>query len=131
MTANTFGIHQSTVSKLMLKVSQSITEISWPKISLSAQKSKRNHKKKFSKLEVKFDMTQALGVIDGTHIPIQRIQRPMENSKEYFNYKGFNSLSVQVLFDFPGVSMDIARGQAHKYAKFSEKLNRFFYIRIT
>ena len=80
MIANTFGIHQSTVSKLMLKVSQSITEISWPKISQSAQKSKRNHKKKFLKLEVKFDMTQALGVIDGT---LSNTENTETHGKEY------------------------------------------------
>nr|XP_047144641.1 uncharacterized protein LOC105846427 [Hydra vulgaris] len=41
-------------------------------------------------------MPQPFGFIDGTHIPIRR---PLESSQDYFNYKGFHSISVQANCD--------------------------------
>nr|XP_047138803.1 putative nuclease HARBI1 [Hydra vulgaris] len=49
-------------------------------------------------------MPQALGFIDGTHIPIRR---PLESSQDYFNYKGFHSISVQAICDSKGIFMDV------------------------
>lgn len=49
-------------------------------------------------------MIQAMGCIDGTHIPIKR---PIENSQDYFCYKQFYSLNVQAVCDYKGFFMDV------------------------
>ena len=58
--------------------------------------------RKVSEFEAKFGMTQALGCIDGTHIPIKC---PSENSQAFFCYKQFHSLSVQAVCDHKGYFM--------------------------
>ena len=52
-------------------------------------------KKKVFYFEVKFGMPQVFGAIDGTHISIQR---PTENSQDFFSYKG-------LIFDFSSSSL--------------------------
>ena len=47
-------------------------------------------------------MTQALGCIDGTHIPLKT---PTVNSQDYYNYKQFHSLNVQGVYDCKGYFM--------------------------
>lgn len=103
MTANTFGIHQSTVSKVIIEVCTCITKYLGPRY-LRLPKTEEEMKQKVSQFELKFGMPQAFGAIDGTHIPIQR---PTENSQDYYNYKGFFSISVQAVCDFRGIFMDI------------------------
>jgi hypothetical protein len=55
-------------------------------------------RRKVSKFELKFGMTQAFGCIDGTHVP----KRPQINSQDYFIYKQFFSLNVQAVCDSKG-----------------------------
>ena len=59
---------------------------------------------KVSEFEAKFGMIQAMGCIDGTHIPIKR---PIQNSQDYFCYKQFYSLNVQAICDYKGLFMDV------------------------
>ena len=59
MTANTFGIHQSTVSKAMLEVCQSITKYLGPKFHWLPKK-EEEMEEKLSRFEVKFGMAQIL-----------------------------------------------------------------------
>ena len=103
MTANTFGIHQSTASKVILEVCKAITTNLGPAL-LYMLKTEEEMKQKVSQFEVKFGMPQAFDAIDGNHIPIQR---PSENSQDHFNYKKFFSISVQAVCDYRGIFMDI------------------------
>ncbi|XP_065679823.1 putative nuclease HARBI1 [Hydra vulgaris] len=114
ITANAFGIHQCTVSKVVLEVCEAITYHLGPKIYLP--KDKREMKNKVSEMETKFNMPQ-------THF---LIRRPLESSQDYFNYKGF-SISVQAICDSKGIFMDVDckwPGSLHDAKVFSNsKLN--------
>ena len=50
---------------------------------------------------------QAVGAIDGTHIPIIR---PQYSSADYYNRKGFYSIIMQGLVDFRGIFMVVYIG---------------------
>lgn len=82
MTANTFGIHQCTVSKTIVEVCRAINLHLRPTY-LSLPKDVDEMRRKVSEFQFKFGMTQAFGCIDGTHISIKR---PQINSQDYFNY---------------------------------------------
>ena len=103
MTANTFGIALSTVSKHITEVCYAIAKHLGPKY-VYLPRNKDEMREKAAEFEAKFGMPQAFGCIDGTHI---RIRRPVCNSQEYFNYKQFFSLSVQAVCDFQGYFMDV------------------------
>ena len=92
MTANTFGIHQCTVSKTIIKVSNAINSIMGPQF-LHLPKSVNDMQETVSEFEQKlFGIIQAFGCIDGTRI---QIKRPTENSRDYFCYKQYFSLNIQ------------------------------------
>ena len=103
MTANTFGIHQSTTSKVIMEVCEAIVTHLAPKY-ITLPKTREEMTSKVSQFELKFGMLQAYGCIDGTHIPIKT---PNENSLDYFNYKQFFSLNVQAVCDYKGYFMDV------------------------
>ena len=84
-TANTFGINQFTLTKV-------ITEV------CSGMLSKK------SEFEAKFGITQACGCIHGTHIPLKA---PKVNSQDYYNYKQFYLLNIQGVCDYKGYFMDV------------------------
>ena len=71
---------------------------------LHLPKTNQAMKEKISESETKFGMTQAFGCIDGTHIPIVC---PSEHSHDYFCYKQFHSLSVQVVCNYKVAFMDV------------------------
>ncbi|CAB4035871.1 Hypothetical predicted protein, partial [Paramuricea clavata] len=103
MTANTFGIAINTASVIIAEVCMAISKNLGPKYIHML----RNHevmRNKVSEFETKFGMIQAMGCIDGTHIPIKR---PVENSQDYFCYKQFNSLNVQAVCECKGLFMDV------------------------
>ena len=50
---------------------------------------------------------QAVGGIDGSHIPIIR---PDESASDYYNRKGYYSIIVQAMVDFRGLFMDVYIG---------------------
>ena len=87
MTANVFGIHQSTVPKVIFEVCIAVTKYLGSKY-LYLPKTVEEMKRKVFQFEIKFGMPQAFGAIDGTHIPIQRSK---ENSQDFLNYKDFFS----------------------------------------
>ena len=103
MTANTFGIHQSIVCKVILKVCIAVKKYLGSKY-LYLPKTAEELKLKVSQFEVKFGTPQPFGAMDETHIPIRR---PTENSPNVFKYKGFFSISVQAVCDYRGIFMDI------------------------
>ena len=47
---------------------------------------------------------QAVGAIDGTHIPIIRIE---QSPADYYNHKGYYSI---LMVDFQGIFMDVCIG---------------------
>ena len=104
MTANTFGIHQCTVSKTIIKVSNAINSIMGPQF-LHLPKSVNDMQETVSEFEQKlFGIIQAFGCIDGTRI---QIKRPTENSRDYFCYKQYFSLNIQDIYNAKRKFIDI------------------------
>ena len=103
MTANTFGIHQSTVTKVITEVCSAINTVLGPKY-IYLPRNKDEMREKASEFELKFGMIQAIGCIDGTHVALKR---PPENSQDFYNYKQFFSLNVQAVCDSNGQFMDV------------------------
>ena len=56
------------------------------------------------KFELKFDIPQVIGCVDGTHIPIVQ---PQENSHDYFCYKMKFSLNCQAIYNENGHFADV------------------------
>ena len=83
MTANAFGIHQSTVSNIILEVCIAVTKYPGPKY-IHLRQNVEEMKQKVSQFEVKLIMIQAFGAIDGNHVPIHKT---MGNLQDLFNYK--------------------------------------------
>lgn len=85
MTANTFGVHQCTVSKVVVEVCTAITDhLASNYIKLPSTMNEMHEK--VSEFELKYGMAQAFGCIDGIHIPIKT---PAKDSQDFFNYKHF------------------------------------------
>jgi hypothetical protein len=72
MTANTFGIHQCTVSKIVLEVFTAILSTHLSPKYIHLPKPEDEMRAKVAEFEAQFGMIQAFGSIDGTHIPIRR-----------------------------------------------------------
>eukprot|EP00795_Rhopilema_esculentum_P004161 gene4161-20347_t len=95
-------IHQSTVSKGVVEICDAIKAKLGPQL-LYLPKTEEEIKKKVTYMEIKFGVPQALGTIDGTHVPIIR---PTECPQDFFDYKHFVSLSVQAVCDYKWISID-------------------------
>jgi len=54
-----------------------------------------------------FNITQILGAIDGSHIPIKA---PKHNKESYFNRKHFYSMNLQAVVGFDGRFVDTSAG---------------------
>ena len=67
MTANTFGIHQCTLAKVVKEVCSAIVTYLVPKL-IKLPNSQDEMMSKISEFEAKFGMTQSFGCIDGAHI---------------------------------------------------------------
>ena len=100
MTANTFGIHQSTTSKVIMGVCEAIVTHLVPKY-ITLPKTREEMTSKVSQFELKFGLLQAYGCIDGNHIPIKT---PNENSQDYFNCKQF----CRLMFKQSAITKDIS-----------------------
>ena len=103
MTTNTFGVHQSTVSKVVDEVCKTIADKLGPRY-IYLPKTVEDMLKKVSEFELKFGMIQAFGCIDGTHIPIKT---PVTRPDDYFCYKQYYSLNVQGICDYRGIFIDV------------------------
>ena len=80
MTANTFGIHRSTISKLIVKVCQALTYNLVPELAHLPSDDEQMEKK--TEVKMKFGMLQHFAFINGTYIPILK---PRESSKDFFS----------------------------------------------
>ena len=103
MTANAFGIHQCTVTKVINQVCHAINNVLGP-VYVHLPRDVNEMREKASQFELKFGMTQAFGCIDGTHVAIKR---PPNSSQHFFNYKQFFSLNVQAVCENNGYFMDV------------------------
>ena len=103
MTANTFGIHISTVSVVLHEVCKAIAESLGPKV-LSLPSNVEQMRQKVSEFQAKCGMVQVFGCIDSTHIPIKR---PFKNSQSFVYYKMFHSLKSQAVCDYRGMFIDV------------------------
>ncbi|XP_062602463.1 putative nuclease HARBI1 [Saccostrea cucullata] len=91
-----FGIHQSTVSRIVQRVSTALTRPHiiqrYIKFPTDAQTIHR-HQTDFHAIA---NFPGVLGAIDGTHV---RILRPTVNEEEFVNRKNFHSVNVQLVVD--------------------------------
>ena len=95
MTANAFGVANCTVSSVVRKVCDIITDVLGTRyIKLPNTIHKLNEL--VNGMENKCGFPQAFGCVDGTHIPIVQ---PSENPHDYFSYKLTYTLNVQGVCD--------------------------------
>ena len=95
ITANNFGVAINTASSVIYEVCLAICQNLGPQY-IRLPKTREEMREKVSEFEAKFGMIQAFGCIDGIHVPIKC---PLENSQDYFCYKQYYSLNVQVVHD--------------------------------
>ncbi|XP_061166258.1 putative nuclease HARBI1 [Saccostrea echinata] len=93
---DTTGVDKSTVSRIVLKVSQSLVSLAPRFIKWPADEELTSIKSEFLKLA---GFPVVIGCIDGTHA---RIQGPSENEPAFVNRKGYHSINVQAICDNAG-----------------------------
>ena len=100
-----FGIGRSTVCEIVNDTCQQMVMNLLPKY-VKIPKGDRL-KEVVDGFELTKGFPQAVGAIDGTHIPIIR---PEQSPADYYNRKGYYSIIMQGLVDFRGIFMDICIG---------------------
>ena len=103
MTANHFGVSNSTASKVIIEVCSAIFSVPGP-LYLHHPLHQEEMKMKVAEFETKFGMVQAFDAIDDTHIPIMA---SYANSQGYYNYKSFHSINAQTVCDYRGLFLDV------------------------
>lgn len=94
VVGTTFGIHKSTVCKIMHRVSEKIIETLMPKwINIPDEEECKLISERF---EIRCGFPQIILAIDGSHIPITP---PAQGRSEFFNRKGWLSLVLQAAVD--------------------------------
>ena len=114
MTANAFGVAICTVSVVVRKVCQVLTNYYYYYyyyyylgpiyIKLPSSEQEMRQEIRHAQMENKYGFPQAFGCVDGTHIPI--IQ-PSENPHDYFSYKMKYTLNVQAVCNWRGLSLNV------------------------
>ncbi|XP_025106067.1 putative nuclease HARBI1 [Pomacea canaliculata] len=89
------GVHQTTASRTIRRVTQAILRTLPQKIRLPNAEESQLTKEKFFQ---RHHIPNVLGCIDGTQIPIQS-PGTARNEHEYVNRKGYHSINVQVICD--------------------------------
>ncbi|MGH0167605.1 UNVERIFIED_CONTAM: hypothetical protein FKN15_053095 [Acipenser sinensis] len=88
------GIHKSSASRIVHRVSQSLKRKLNHFITFSTDPSKlRKLKGRFYEIA---GFPNVVGAVDGTHI---KIQAPYQNENIYVNRKGYHSINVQIISD--------------------------------
>ena len=103
MTANAFGVAHCTVSVVVRKVCDLITNVLGAKY-IKLPTTDQEMKDLIDGMENKYGFPQAFGCVDGTHIPIAQ---PCENPHDYFSYKLKYTLNVQGVCDWKGLFLDV------------------------
>ena len=96
-----FGVGKSTVCEI---VNDTCQQIDYQ--NMSKFKGERL-KEVLDGFETTKGFPQAVGAIDGTHIPIIR---PEQSPADYYNRKGYYSILMQAVVDFRGIFMDVCIG---------------------
>lgn len=99
MTANAFGVALCTVSVVVRKVCDVLTNKCGPNV-IKLPTTEQEMMELVSKMESRFGFPQAFGCVDGTHIP-------RENLHDYFSYKMKHTLNVQAVCDYKGTFLDV------------------------
>ena len=102
-TGNAFGISCSSVSVIIRKVCQAVSEHMGPKL-ICLPKIETEVKEKVTKFFNHWLFLQCLGAVDGTHIDIKQ---PSYNSTDFINRKGRYSINVQACCDYNCQFMDV------------------------
>ena len=98
MTANNFGVAINTASSVIYKVCLAIYQ-NLETQCIRLPKAREELREKVSEFKAKFGMIQALGCIDGTHIPFKC---SLKNSQDYSCYKQYYTLNVQAVCEYKG-----------------------------
>lgn len=94
---NVFGIHKSTVKKVIYNVVNAINRnMAQNYIKMPNEEEAKIIAAEFEKIS---SIPQIIGIIDGTHIPIRA---PEEGYRDYVNRKGWTSYNVQAIVDHNG-----------------------------
>lgn len=103
--SNTFSLGRSTVGKIVMETWHEIA------VHLLTEFVKIPSGDKLKEIVDGFEnfwgFPQAVGAIDGSHIPIIR---PEESGSDYYNRKGYYSVLVQGLVDHRGIFLDVVIG---------------------
>ena len=103
--SNLFGLGKSTVCTIVVETCRVIAE----KLLSKYIRIPRGEmlKEVVQGFEALWGFPQALGAIDGTHIPIIK---PLESASDYYNRKGIYSIIMQALVYHRGMFMDVYIG---------------------
>ena len=100
-----FGLGRSTVCKIVLETCHAIATHLLPQYVQIPNGDRL--KEIVEGFETFWGFPQAVGAIDGSHIPIIR---PDESASDYYNRKGYYSIIMQAMVDFRGLFMDVYIG---------------------
>ena len=103
MTANTFGIARCTVGKILHETCRVITEDLGPQL-IKFPVEEEDVKITAAQFLNRFGFPQAIGCIDGTHIPVKQ---PSENAHDYMSYKLYYSINCQAICNADGQFLNV------------------------
>ena len=121
-----FGLGTSTVGKIVLETCEVIVKVLLPKF-VKFPSSELAIKEIVDGFENIWGFPQAVGAIDGTHIPILK---PVDSPSDYYNRKSFYSIIIQGVVDFRGRFMDINVGWPGKVHDARVFANSSFFHRV-
>ena len=93
-----FGLGTFTVGKIVLETCEVIVKVLLPKF-VKFPSSKLAIKEIVDGFENIWGFPQAVGAIDGTHIPVLK---PVDSPSDYYNRKSYYSIIIQGVVDFRG-----------------------------
>ena len=100
-----FGLGQSTVGRIVYETCEAITTYLLKKFVRIPQGQRLQEN--IEGFEHRRGFPQAVGAIDGTHIPIIC---PEESGADYYNRKSFYLIIMQAIVDYQGLFMDVHIG---------------------
>ena len=101
-TANAFGLASCTVSSIVKRVTQAISE-ELSGTYLKLPHSEEEVRASAASFFAQHGFPQCIGAVDGTHIPISK---PKQDATSYINRKGYHSINVQACVDFKYCFLD-------------------------
>lgn len=111
MDADLFGVHQTTVTRIVHKVSRILASLSGDYIKFPTIEQQAAQRLRFFQID---NFPNVIGLIDGTHIEIEKPSVP--HSELYRNRKSYFSINVQLMMDADFKINDIVArwyGSAH------------------